>query len=249
MRCGWAYTETMSATPHAALAALALGLLLGTAAPARAGVPDAEFAVRWDPRQGGPATPEDTLRELGLKVGERSRSEVQYFDFTPPPDVPAGFTPILRRRVSGSHHELSFKLRGSQALPDAPTLKAWACPLGATDDRKDEVDVGFLDAGRTVTAWSRSCDLNAEGADVAPPPALQARPKGCASTMTRLRSGKLKVEEWRLADGSVLLEASRPAPYHPKSTRAFEHDVLKPLLALKIQPLERSKSAIGGDCK
>jgi len=31
--------------------------------------------------------------------------------------------------------------------------------------------------------------------------------------------------------------------------RAFEHDVLKPLLALNIQPLDRSKSAIGGDCR
>ena len=49
-------------------------------------------------------------------------------------------------------------------------------------------------------------------------------------------------------DGSVLIEASRSGPYHPKSIRAFEHDVLKPLLALNIQPLERSKSAIGGDC-
>ena len=49
--------------------------------------------------------------------------------------------------------------------------------------------------------------------------------------------------------GSVLIEASRPAPYNPKSMRAFEHDVLKPLLALNIQPLDRSKSAIGGDCR
>ena len=32
------------------------------------------------------------------------------------------------------------------------------------------------------------------------------------------------------------------------SMRAFERQVLKPLLALKVQPLQRSKSAIGGDC-
>jgi len=237
----------MPKSPVATLAAVALSAWLA-AMPARAASLDAEFAVRWDPRQGGPATPEDTLRELRLKVQAHSRFEVRYFDFTPPPGLPAGFTPILRQRVSGEHHELSFKLRGSQPLPAEPALKQWPCPLGPTEDRKDEVDVGFVAAGRTITAWSRSCDLNAQGAAVPLPAALQARPKGCPSTMTRLRSGRLKVEEWRLADGSVLIEASRSGPYHPKSIRAFEHDVLKPLLALHIQPLERSKSAIGGDC-
>ena len=227
--------------PAVALAMLALWALQASAA-------DAEFAVRWDPRQGGPATPEDAMRELRLKVDERSQAKVEYFDFTPPPGLPEGFTPILRQRTSGPSHELSFKLRGSRPLPDEPSLKHWDCPLGPTDDRKDEVDVGFVAADKTVVAYSRSCDVSTRHA-AAPPPALQARPKGCASTMTRLRSGKLKIEEWRLADGSVLLEASRPAPYHPKSTHTFEHDVLKPLLALKIQPLERSKSAIGSDCK
>lgn len=227
--------------PAVALAALALWSLQASAA-------DAEFAVRWDPRQGGPATPEDAMRELRLQVDERSQAQVEYFDFTPPPGLPEGFTSILRQRTSGARNELSFKLRGNHPLPDTPKLKDWHCPLGPTDDRKDEVDVGFVAADKTVIAYSRSCDLNTPHA-AAPPPALKARPKGCASTMTRLRSGKLKIEEWRLADGSVLLEASRPAPYNPKSTRAFEHDVLKPLLALKIQPLERSKSAIGSDCK
>ncbi len=234
----------MSLRPRAAIAAFVFGAALHATAAAM----DAEFAVRWDPRQGGPATPEQTLRALRLGVDARSTFDVQYFDFTPPAGLPPGVTPILRRRASGSHHELSFKLRGAQPLPDPPSLKEWPCPLGATKDRKDEVDVSFLADGRSVIAYSRSCDSNAEGGAVPIPSALQARPRGCRHAMTRLRSGKLKIEEWRLADGSVLLEASRPAPYHAKSSRAFEHDVLKPLLALNIQPLERSKSAIGGDC-
>ena len=66
--------------------------------------------------------------------------------------------------------------------------------------------------------------------------------------MTRLRSGKLKIEQWKMADGSTLLEASRPGRHDAASMRAFEREVLKPLLALKVQPLERSKSALGGDC-
>ncbi|HMO47550.1 MAG TPA: hypothetical protein PKB14_16155 [Rubrivivax sp.] len=237
----------MPESATAAAAAVVCGLLLA-AAPARAKAPDAEYAVRWDPRQGGPATPEDTLRALRLQPGERSRFEVQYFDFTPPPGLPQGFTPILRQRISGERHESSFKLRGAHPLPDALPLQQWACPLGATGDRKDEVDVSFVAVGQAITAYSRSCDLNARGAAVPLPAALQARPRGCASTMTRLRAGKLKVEQWQLADGSVLIEASRPGPYNPKSIRAFERAVVQPLLALKIQPLQRSKSAIGGDC-
>jgi hypothetical protein len=221
-------------------------LLLAAALPAYAA--DAEFAVRWDPRQGGPATPQDALRELRLKASAPSHFEVQYFDFTAPAGVPAGFDPILRKRLTAGEAEITFKLRGSAPLPALPTLKQWDCPLGATKDRKDEADVTFIEAGRTVTAYSRSCSIESRAADILPPAALRAQSKGCGSTMTRLRSGELKVEEWKMADGSTLLEASRPGKHDEASMRAFERQVLRPLLALKVQPLQRSKSAIGGDC-
>ena len=226
----------------AALAAM-LPCALQAAAPA------AEFAVRWDPRQGGPATPQDALRALRLQPGKTRHFEVSYFDFTPPAGLPPGFDPILRRRSSDGTTELTFKLRGGAPLPAHPALRQWACPLGATRDRKDEVDVGFAADGRTLTAYSRSCSIEAPAPGPQPPAALQAQPKGCGSTMTRLQAGKLKVEQWQLADGTTLLEASRPGKHSEASMRAFEREVLKPLLALKIQPLERSKSAIGGDCK
>ena len=209
---------------------------------------DAEFALRWDPRQGGPATPQQALHELGLKPSKPRRFEVQYFEFTPPADVPAGFDAILRKRISGGESELTFKLRGDAPLPAQPALRGWACPLGATRDRKDEADITFVAAGRALTAHSRSCSIESKDLGLQPPPALKARPKGCGSTMTRLQSGKLKVEEWKLADGSTLLEASRPGRHTDASMREFEREVLQPLLALKVQPLERSKSAIGGDC-
>lgn len=227
---------------------LALLLAAGAALPSHAAAQDAEFAVRWDPRQGGPATPQDALRELRLKASAPSHFEIQYFDFSEPAGLPADFDAILRKRLTGGQAELTFKLRGPAPLPVQPKLKQWPCPLGATQDRKDEADVTFIEAGRTLTAYSRSCSVASHDADIQPPPALQARPKGCGSTMTRLRSGKLKIEEWKMADGSVLLEASRPGKHSDASMRAFERQVLQPLLALKVQPLQRSKSAIGGDC-
>jgi hypothetical protein len=228
----------------------AAALLLATAAalPARAASPDAEFAVRWDPRLGGPATPQEALRELRLKASEPLRFEVQYFEIAPPDGLPPGFEPILRKRISNGEAELTFKLRGSEPLPAEPTLKKWACPLGASKDRKDEVDVTFGEAGRVLTAYSRSCSVESRDLGLQPPAALQPRPKACGSTMTRLVSGQLKVEQWQLADGSTLIEASRPGKHSDASMRAFEREVLKPLLALKVRPLEHSKSAAGGDC-
>jgi hypothetical protein len=243
-------TAAMRLTRHTAARAASwtLALAAAAAAPAVAVTANAEFAVRWDPRQGGPATPADALRGLGLQAAAPSHFEIRYFDFSAPADVPPGFDAILRKRVSGSEAELTFKLRGSQPLPSKPTLKHWHCPLGATPDRKDEADLSFGADGRSITAYSRSCNVVSHAVDLQPPPALQARPRGCTSRMTRLRSGKLKVEEWKLADGSTLIEASRPGKHDADSMRAFERQVLQPLLALGAQPLLRSKSAIGGDC-
>ena len=218
------------------------------ALPAPAAATDAEFALRWDPKQGGPATPQDTLRALHLKAGPPRQFEVQYFDFTPPAGMPAGFDAILRQRIREGGAELTFKLRGDVPLPAQPTLKHWACPLGATHDRKDEVDITLLGAGHALTAHSRSCSIESHDPALPPPAALQARPKGCGSTMTRLSAGKLKVEQWQLADGTVLIEASRPGKHNEASRQAFEREVLQPLLALNVQPLQRSKSAIGGEC-
>jgi hypothetical protein len=188
------------------------------------------------------------LQALGLQASAPIHFEIRYFDFAPAPGAPEGFAAILRLRLTGGRTELTYKLRGSEPLPAEPSLKRWNCPLGATDNRKDEADVTFIAAGDTVTAYSRSCSIGSRAAELQPPAALQARPRGCTSKMTRLRSGRLKVEQWQLADGSTLLEASRPGRHDAASMQAFEQSVLGPLLALGVQPLQRSKSAIGGEC-
>lgn len=245
MGCGDSPRRDKAARIGAALAMAACTL---SANAAQAAQMDAEYAVRWDPRQGGPATPEDALRELQLKPSAPSRFEVQYFDFTAPAGVPTGFDAILRKRIGGGQAELTFKLRGTAPLPATPSLKDWRCPLGTTKDRKDEADVTFIEGGQVLKAFSRSCDVSSPDLGLQPPAALQARLKGCKSTMTRLRSGKLKVEQWQLADGSTLLEASRPGRHSDSAQHAFEREVLQPLLHLQVRPLSRSKSAIGGGC-
>lgn len=221
-------------------AACAVASAASTAKPA-----GAEYSVRWDPTQGGPASAADALKALKLSVDERSEYAVQYYEVTAPETPPPGFDAIMRKRHSADEAELTYKLRGHEPLPGQPTLKKWACPLPTPQKRKDEADVTFMGRDDTRKAWSRSCSHESKDLQLHVPAALAAQPKGCASTMLRLEAGKLKVEQWRMADGSTLLEASRLARDTPGDLAAFRDKVLAPLLAQGIQPIDRSKSAIG----
>jgi hypothetical protein len=225
-------------------------LLLCAALPgaARGAAPQAEFSIRWDPARGGPASPEAVLDALGRKPGKRSHFEVQYFDITRPADAPAGFDAILRKRSHGRTVQLTFKLRGGTPWPEPSSLQQWHCPLPAPNDRKEEADIAFLGAEQTHKAWSRSCSHDSRQPDIALPAALQAQPNSCRSTMTRLKSGDLKVEAWQLPDGSRLIEASRAGRDTPADHDAFRDQVVRPLLARQVLPLQRSKSALGGEC-
>ncbi|MEO7852750.1 MAG: hypothetical protein ABIR94_10940 [Rubrivivax sp.] len=203
--------------------------------------------MRWDSGQGGPASAADALQALKLRVTKRTKYTIEYFNVTPPEAPPPGFSAIMRRRLSGDEAELTFKLRGTTALADKPSLKHWACPLPRPQKRKDESDITFMGPDDTRKAWSRSCTHESADRQLQVPAALAARPKDCTSTMTRLEAGKLKVEQWRMGDGSTLLEASHVARDTPADLAAFRNKVLTPLLASGIRPLDRSKSSIGGD--
>ena len=227
---------------------LALAGVCQPAGSAWAAKARAEFSFRWDPTQGGPASAEATLEALGLTAGKPSRFEVQYFDIDTPSDTPSGYSAILRKRIVGTTTQLTYKLRGSEPWPGASPLKSWQCPLPQPHDRKEEVDIAFLSADQQSKAYSRSCTHDTAQLDVALPAALQARPNNCKSTMTRLEAGKLKIEQWRLANGGQLLEVSRGGRDNAKDSAGFRDQVVKPLLGLQAQPLQRSKSAMGSEC-
>jgi hypothetical protein len=208
----------------------------------------AEYSLRWDPTQGGPATPAAAIKRLGLKVHKTQDYQVEYFDIALPAGTPEGFDAIVRRRQSDTETELTYKLRGGQPLPAAPNLKNWDCPLPSPNKRKDEIDVTFLADALTQTAFSRSCSHASGARDLAVPAALQARPKGCSSRMHRLASKHLKVERWQMADGSTLIEASWLGTDRPRDRDRFQREVVTPLLGAGAVPMNRSKSAIGGEC-
>lgn len=217
-------------------------------ASAWAATSSAEYSMRWDPSSGGPASAAQALAQLGMHGGKGSRYEVQYFDIGAAVDAPSGFEAILRKRHNDTQAQLTYKLRGTAPWPGGTSLKQWHCPLPMPQQRKEEADVAFLTADRVSSAHSRSCSHSSAQLDVAMPAELKARPLGCKSTMTRRESGALKVEEWHMADGSRLLEVSRLADHSAKASAAFRDQVVKPLLAAGVMPLQRSKSMIGGAC-
>ncbi len=188
------------------------------------------------------------LAALGRPADASSHFEVQYFDVATPADAPPGFDAILRKRIEGAHAQLTYKLRGNTPWPRQPSQAPWRCPLPKPYQSKEEVDVVFVGAETTGRAYSRSCSHSSPQLDIAMPAPLQARPNNCKSAMTRLEAGALKVEEWRLPDGSRLIEVSRLGRDTDRARDMFRDQVVKPLLALQAQALQRSKSALGGEC-
>ena len=226
--------------------ALLLCLAAPTVLAAKAG---AEFSFRWDPAQGGPASPEAVLQALGHKPGKSSSFEVQYFDIDTPADAPPGFEAIMRKRIEGSTAQLTYKLRGSTPWPGRTSIDQWPCPLPKPYKSKEEADIAFIGEQQTRTAYSRSCSHSSRQLDITVPAALQPQANQCRSAMTRLESGKLKVEQWQFPDGSRLIEVSRLDRDTAKASNDFRDKVVVPLIALQARPLQRSKSALGGECR
>jgi hypothetical protein len=217
-----------------------------TAAPNAPAEPEkAEYAIRWNVKEGGPKTAKDTLEVLKQPLKDSDNYEVQYFNFTPPKDTPEGVTSILRQRKKGKkQYELTFKYRSDHAL------KPLGCPLAESpDESKDEVDISILGSSESRRVYAHSCTIESENDPVQPPQALAAQPMGCTSKMTRLKTNTLKVEEWHLPGDVVMVEVSRNASTGESDLHAFQRDVVDNLLHAGVKPSERSKTELGSSCQ
>jgi hypothetical protein len=211
-------------------------LLLAAAAREPKG---AEYAVRWDPARGGPASAAEALAFLGAADVAPERYEVQFYDLPAPPGAPAGATVILRRRTAADGaSEIRLKYR------TVSPLASWACP-DPSFHAKAQVDVGFgADAPTRVDSYS--CVLSSPE----PPDDLHAVPKKCVSRMVRYdveRTAGYKVEVWTLPDGSTRLEISRTAKNSVDELALFAH-IVERLVARGVRPLEESKTELGSKC-
>lgn len=218
---------------HCACVAVALIAAAGSAMPARAtSAMPAEFSVRWAPADGGPASAEAVLHALALPLRKPRHYRVEYFDIAVPPGLPAGFVAILRERTRSDTRELTYKLRGAQAVSGT------RCPLPAGHEAKAEMDLWFGASGEPDRAWSFSCSMTLTGAI---PTALAARGKDCIATMNRFEGrtsrGKVQVEAWVTRGGAAMFEISRTGRDTPRDIAAFRTEVVEPIVALGARPL------------
>ncbi len=202
---------------------------------------DAEFAIRWNPNDGGPKSASDAVKQLGITEEEKDEYSVRYFTITPPTDLPAGFTLITRQRQNGGKNQLMIKYRSDNPLPDTINAKTWQCPLGSSAENKYEVDISFVKKDNAKRSYSLSCSQKARDF----PKTLGAIQRGCDNRMVRLKSAELKIEEWVLQPGDRrLIEVSMSGRDTQNDFDKFSM-IADKLIGLGIKPTEGSKSEAG----
>lgn len=207
----------------------------------------AEFAIRWDPSEGGPRTFEEVVALLDLPRGKQKSFAVRYFSVAQPPDAPAGTRAIARERTFGQRTEAMYKLRSDAPFPASGPGAAWRCPFEPDTRHKTEADVGFTAEGLAQKSYSRSCD--ADGSLAALLPArFAAKPFACSSQVLRVEADHIKIERWMLPRGEMSFEVSWNGNDTEADLRKFTRRVVEPLLAHGIQALHESKTELGSSC-
>lgn len=246
--------ERYASVLHAGLVArivpfVCLSYLAGAHTLAFAGQPEpaSEFAVRWDPAEGGPRDAGEVAKAFRWRVKDESTYVVRYYRATTASDAYAGMQVVIRERRSRERTELTFKLRSDRPMVGLPDLDLWTCPLGGKAHPKDEIDVSFTGAADVRRIHSRSCtvELDGEGSEIVSK--LNARPLPCTSRMRRLRADDYKVEEWSLPNGTRLIEVSRNGRDRQDEMAQFGRAIVEPLHRLGARPAARSKTA-GSEC-
>ena len=228
------------------------GLTFGVLGGAACAAPVAEYAVRWDPSKGGPQTAVAALALLDSGAAETDHFEIRYGKAAGGPTMPVGVTVIVRERFRSNkpRFELTYKVRSDGPLPVTSGLSPGNCPAGAGGDPpKDELDVAFTGVTSFSRVHSRSCSVESKTARPPVPEDLRVTYAPCATRMTRLKVGRLKLEEWHLPGGRVALEASRTGPDTAAELDAFRRDVVRPLVEVqRVTPLLESKTELGSEC-
>ncbi len=153
----------------------------------------AEYAVRWDPSEGGLRNAHEVLAFLKAPQKSGEVFEVRYFDLEPPASAPPDSTTILRqRRKVRGRTEIRLKYRRTRPLGEK-----WNCPNDSPYEKAEEVDFSFVGTGQPNRVYSYSCTLTAKQ----PPASLNAVQKKCSSRMVRYQFDGFKIEEWTLPRG------------------------------------------------
>jgi len=230
--------------------AISLAGIILSPGTARADTSAAEYAVRWNPKEGGPESAQAVARLFSIEVKDKDldRYEVRYLVMSgQPADTPVGFKAILRERIKNNKKfELALKYRGNSPLPAAPDLEH-DCPLPGKTTAKDEIDITLLSGNEVRRVYSRSCKTKNDDPIVVPT-ALKATYPECASKITRIEKDDLTVEEWRLPDNTAMIEVSQKGDDSMEHFNGFKTEVFDKLVNAQIKPLDRSKTELGSSC-
>jgi len=208
---------------------------------------DAEFAIRWDPADGGLQTAQEVLAALGLKNSKGMDFVVQYFAVTQPSSAAGDFRAVARERRGASYADATYKVRGPNPFPEAGPLHKWECPFSIPARSKEEVDISWIGEKDPQRAFSRSCTAEADIAR-AMPKEFGAKPLGCTSRMRRIQADGIKLEQWDLRNGRRLFEVSANGRDRPRDLDNFRRRIVDPLLSHEIRPLKDSKTELGSTC-
>lgn len=224
-----------------AVATATIGLDGGPRAFAAAAEPAAaEYVIRWNARDGGPASLNDVMGVLKTRATRDRKFNVDYYDLPPNMAAPPGYSVILRRRIEdGAAAELTWKLRGDAALAD------WTCPLRNAKESKAEAEVAFQAADTLARSFSYSCTSDGEAAAAE----LSATLKACTATVTRKVAGPIKLEEWRFPGDIVIIDVSMVSVNNSGALELFRTRIANPLFAAGVVPLSESKTDLGSRCK
>lgn len=231
-------------------------------------VHNAEYAVRWMPSSGGPATTEEVASALELSLRTDVEYDVRYFDVKSVTGFPEGYGAIARERIHKDGAKTMYKMRGSEEFPQYKEDDRWdGCPLkGKPKDieAKHQVDISWVvsmsasdgkmppSAARSEVAvkrvYSISCSIDGSQKSVLPEE-LSATQVGCVPHVVQLKGDfNVRVERWVLSNGKTLFEVSKTGSDRSEDLEWFRDKVVKPLLSKSIVPMGESKTIVASSC-
>jgi hypothetical protein len=227
-----------------------------------AGIPTAaEYAVHWEPEDGGPKTAAQVRDLLGVNDKKAKTFVVQVFTVKRPPELPQSIGAIARERHEEEKgFETSYKLRADSNITELADKAALECPFaGATWSEETDLVWGLpADFSKhapmpnplpLTTKYSRTCSV--EQALLKALPASYEPKAPCRSSFIRFKGKKpdreLKIEQWDLPDQTTVLEVSLKTEVDSPAARYdFYQTVVLPLLAARARPTAATKSDLAG---
>ena len=207
----------------------------------------AEFAIRWDPADGGPRSIDEVAAMLNLPQGKHKSFVVRYFSVAQPVGAAAGTRAIARERTSGHAAESTYKLRSTAPFPSNGEFASWRCPFKHEARQKSEVDVGWTADGVAQKRYSLSCDADGFIKTLLPAQ-YEAKSFGCNSQVLRVQAGDIKIERWSLPSGEPTFEVSWKGQDTAADLESFAGRVVRPLMARGVKALRESKTELGSSC-